>query len=235
MNPFSIVTIKKVAAREGMRLGNAEKDYVLSLVLSELCKLEIARQLVFKGGTALKKAYFPRYRFSSDLDFTAIKLEKENVKREINTAFNGKTHGGMQFTKFLDKSEEKGNNLNLLLQYESQISKVEGRTQLDSVKLDINFDNTVALSAVERQLVFPPEYGLNASFRAMALEEIMAEKVHALYSRAKPRDLYDLWFLLTGGTYLNEELVNEKLERLTKDRGIYLAGYYPPIEASGFV
>jgi hypothetical protein len=49
-----------------------EKDYGLSHVLVAMFRNEeLASSLVFKGGTALRKAYFPDYRFSVDLDFTA--------------------------------------------------------------------------------------------------------------------------------------------------------------------
>ena len=37
-----------------------EKDYGLTYVLTAVCgNKELARSLVFKGGTALRKAYFP--------------------------------------------------------------------------------------------------------------------------------------------------------------------------------
>ncbi|GAI08967.1 unnamed protein product [marine sediment metagenome] len=47
-----------------------EKDYVLSWILIGIAKSKICDMLSFKGGTALKKFYFPDYRFSEDLDFT---------------------------------------------------------------------------------------------------------------------------------------------------------------------
>ena len=36
-------------------------------------------------------------------------------------------------------------------------------------------------------------------------------KVHAIFKRSKPRDLYDMWFLLSGGTGFDRELVDRKL------------------------
>ena len=42
-----------------------EKDYVLSWILQGIAGNEnLAKNLVFKGGTVLKKAYFKNYRFS---------------------------------------------------------------------------------------------------------------------------------------------------------------------------
>jgi hypothetical protein len=63
--------------REAQRLrvpeDVVERDYALGHVLAALYgQAELADCLVFKGGTALKKAYFGDYRFSVDLDFSAV-------------------------------------------------------------------------------------------------------------------------------------------------------------------
>ena len=56
-----------------------EKDYILSWILQGVAENEnLAKALVFKGGTALKKAYFKDYRFSEDLDFTLLNDEIKN-------------------------------------------------------------------------------------------------------------------------------------------------------------
>ena len=47
---------------------------------------------------------------------------------------------------------------------------------------------------------------------AMAEEEIFAEKIRAIMSRNKPRDVFDLHFLLGKGIRFNLEFVNKKLE-----------------------
>src|SRR4030067_3039242 len=47
-----------------------ERDYCLSWFLVGLSRSPLRSRLFFKGGTALKKCYFPDYRFSEDLDFT---------------------------------------------------------------------------------------------------------------------------------------------------------------------
>ena len=49
-----------------------EKDYALSYLLAGTVAVPALREsLVFKGGTCLRKAYFPGYRFSEDLDYTS--------------------------------------------------------------------------------------------------------------------------------------------------------------------
>jgi len=45
-------------------------------------------RLFFKGGTALKKCYFPDYRFSEDLDFTlGEEVPFEIIRKELDVAF----------------------------------------------------------------------------------------------------------------------------------------------------
>ena len=65
-----------------------ERDYLLSWVLAGVGQTPTLRdKLVFKGGTALRKCYFGDYRFSEDLDFSALEgvpkgEEMERLVRE---------------------------------------------------------------------------------------------------------------------------------------------------------
>ena len=59
--------------RLNANFGIIEQDYVLSWILHGIATIDDLRNtLAFKGGTALKKIYFGSYRFSQDLDFTAL-------------------------------------------------------------------------------------------------------------------------------------------------------------------
>ena len=72
-----------------------EKDYILSWILAGIsANKKLQNELIFKGGTALKKCYFGNYRFSEDLDFTAKEdivkgglLEKE-IEKSCEIAIN---------------------------------------------------------------------------------------------------------------------------------------------------
>ena len=46
----------------------------------------------------------------------------------------------------------------------------------------------------------------------LSQEEILAEKVRAIMTRRKGRDLYDLWYLLSKGTLVESDLVRKKLD-----------------------
>ena len=64
--------IRRSARSAGVEPRTVELDYVLGWALGGIAgHPRLAQRLVFKGGTCLRKCYFPDYRFSEDLDFTA--------------------------------------------------------------------------------------------------------------------------------------------------------------------
>src|SRR6266540_541040 len=71
--------LRRLAGRTGIALGILEKDQALTLVLGFLARESCARDLAFKGGTALSKTYFEGYRLSEDLDFTAVRDVSDDV------------------------------------------------------------------------------------------------------------------------------------------------------------
>jgi hypothetical protein len=65
--------LQEARKRLGIPWDVLERDYLLSWVLAGIGRVDALRDsLVFKGGTALKKCYFGDYRFSEDLDFSAV-------------------------------------------------------------------------------------------------------------------------------------------------------------------
>ena len=77
MMPFSLspLTRRLRAHAKERQLDSRiiELDYLLSWLLKSVSEdPSLGSSLVFKGGTALKKCYFGSYRFSEDLDFTAL-------------------------------------------------------------------------------------------------------------------------------------------------------------------
>lgn len=65
--------IQQASKSSGVSQFVVERDYAQSYVLLGIAtNNELQHNLVFKGGTALKKVYFGRYRFSEDLDFSMV-------------------------------------------------------------------------------------------------------------------------------------------------------------------
>ena len=78
--------ISKLAHKLGLGDRTIEKDYVLTWILQAIANSPLCHQMVFKGGTAVKKMYIPEYRFSEDLDFTLLDLDITNAALESNIA-----------------------------------------------------------------------------------------------------------------------------------------------------
>lgn len=89
--------LRTYARERGVRLEVVENDYALSYLLAAIAATPgLGRQIVLKGGTALRKCYFPDYRFSEDLDYSTLRLGQltdigqvtdEAVRRMSNLLF----------------------------------------------------------------------------------------------------------------------------------------------------
>ena len=64
-------------------VGIIEKDYVLSLALSLLSNSEMIDHIIFKGGTAIKKMYFPDLRFPHALFFRFKEMNPDSLSLSI--------------------------------------------------------------------------------------------------------------------------------------------------------
>jgi predicted nucleotidyltransferase component of viral defense system len=182
----------KVAKNKGLKNREyIEKDYFQDVLLYHLYKK--SNNFIFKGGTCLYKLYnLPR--FSEDLDFSI--LTQKNIKETIESVareLKAKIESKKTKTSFLFKLRFSG-----IL------------TQFNIVRIDVSLYNIVFGFEV-KNYVSPYIDLFPFSLRVLKLEEILAEKIHALIKRNNARDLYDLFFLLRF-VVPNEELIQKKLE-----------------------
>jgi predicted nucleotidyltransferase component of viral defense system len=68
----------EVATQKGMSPFAVEKDWWVSRTLDIIFQLDIAKQIVFKGGTSLSKAWGLIDRFSEDIDLAILKYAHFN-------------------------------------------------------------------------------------------------------------------------------------------------------------
>ncbi|HWQ77154.1 MAG TPA: nucleotidyl transferase AbiEii/AbiGii toxin family protein [Syntrophomonas sp.] len=82
-----------ISEKTGVREDILEKDYYLTLLLSELASWQKDLPAYFKGGTALYKAIGSLKRFSEDIDLTVEVQDcsKSQGKERLDTAANGYT------------------------------------------------------------------------------------------------------------------------------------------------
>ncbi|PIU21214.1 MAG: hypothetical protein COT15_03595 [Candidatus Diapherotrites archaeon CG08_land_8_20_14_0_20_34_12] len=199
--------LAKLAEAKKLTLKNAEKDYLQELILFNLYR-EVGNKLVFKGGTALYKTQGLN-RFSEDLDFTqmARRLDIQSILLKIlrSLTFLGIEGKIKEFKEF-------SNELNVRLTFKGPLY-TGNPNSLAFISLNISKRERV-LSDVDKVLIVT-NYPEIVSFEVFTMncEEILAEKIRAILSRDKARDVYDLWFLLKKGVKLNQNLILRKLKK----------------------
>ena len=85
-----IAIFNAIAAEKGMTPFAVEKDWWVSRTLNIIFQMDIAKYLVFKGGTSLSKAWKLINRFSEDIDLAIDKEFFEGYKGEISKTQIGK-------------------------------------------------------------------------------------------------------------------------------------------------
>lgn len=172
------------AREKKLNLMIVEKDYVLGWLLYGF---SMEPHLVFKGGTALSKIYFPRiWRLSEDLDFSIIEGEPESILKRVEMIFAAaQENSGIRFS--LRSTYANPEYLQLKIRYEGLIGK-------NWIKVDVTKNDLV-----EKPVLKPihRDYSDYIRFKITveSLEEIFASKLRAVIERKKCRDYFDLWQL----------------------------------------
>jgi len=197
--------LRRLAGERGLPLGTVEKDQAITLALGVLARQPYIRKMVFKGGTALGKAYFRDYRFSGDLDFTVSADVTEDLLGSAKAFVQAGERDGIRFTG-MRREPTRASGRSVRLRSED----MNGHP--NSILVEMSLREKV-LRTPEPRLLHDPYRVLEGDVRipTMALPEILAEKVRALLMRRKARDLYDLWSLLRRNVPVEEDLVEAKL------------------------
>lgn len=200
---ISSAELRRLAGAWNADVTVVERDYVLSLVLAGLYRRPaLAQRLVFKGGTALRKCYFPDYRFSADLDFTLLTgVSLPELQSEIEAACrSASAESGLQLVSvdlraLRDVPGEEAYQGRI--EYTGPLGRLGGSQP--RIKLDLTIYETLVLSPEYRPVHHPYSDAdrLALTVPAYALEEVLAEKLRAMLRRARARDLYDMWQLFT--------------------------------------
>jgi|SRR3989338_4871437 len=177
------------ARKFNLPLGIVEKDYVLGWMLYGI--REYLPELVFKGGTALSKIYFPEvWRLSEDLDFNAA--EKDNFNQMIDIFEQKILHfleqkSGIRFQ--LNSKFSNSQYLQIKVQY---LGVLEFR---NFVKIDISKHENIEEPIIRKLKAVYSDYP-QFMVKVKTLNEIFAAKVRTILERTKCRDYFDLWKLL---------------------------------------
>lgn len=187
--------IRRIARELGVRTDYAEKNYVNSWVLYGVYESRFGGDLLFKGGTALSKLYFPdTWRYSEDLDFTVLG-EYDGSKEALRDA--------------LDLAERlSGIHFEITDYHEASVSTYPAHYVEAHVQYQAMFDhrNTTELNVMIDEVVARDPASHTHSYEdvdpfslsAYSLAEICGEKLRTLYQRVRGRDYYDLYRIISG-------------------------------------
>jgi len=200
-------------------LSQLELDYYHHMILGKL--FETFNTIYFKGGTCLQKCYGIK-RFSEDLDFNYENLDIKEIIRFIEKIFEEKitnyneTRFGTSFT----------------IRFKGILFNGDERSKC---RITFDFRHNDTYNTPLKKIIRPAYADLPQYFLlALDEEEIAAEKIRAITTRYKARDVYDLNELILNKVNINLNLANKKLatynktfskdefeERLEEKRKIY--------------
>jgi hypothetical protein len=186
--------ISQLAFRLKINDKTIEKDYVITWLLLSLADSSLKDAIVFKGGTALKKIYFPDYRYSEDLDFTVIKEINPEVLIDLlqKTVDKLAQEQAFQFAIPESQTEFRKDSVTVYVDFVGPL-----QAKLDSRHIKVDFTMVEKIIFPIRSLPIHSAYSdkINRNIATYSLEEILTEKLCAIIGRTEPRDIYDAHFL----------------------------------------
>jgi predicted nucleotidyltransferase component of viral defense system len=166
-----------------------ERDYILAQVCADIGVIADAR-LVFKGGTLLRLCHFDDYRYSADLDFSAVDgLSRAEAVDIVSTAAST-CRDRIELPR-LDVTDRQGGTA-----WVAYIGPLGARTR--RIKLDVS--DTELVESHRRLPLQPywPDLSRDSAIEGYTLDEVAAEKLRCIGERVQCRDLYDLDELLAA-------------------------------------
>jgi len=193
--------LHRAAQQEGLRFDQIEKDYVILWLLSGLAHSGATEHgWVFKGGTCLRHCYYEGYRFSEDIDFSC-RSYGENLEASLRllemVAAWVVNESGIRLSVHEPLTAPGDFQIEIPMEYNRGGARRQG---LPQVKVHLTFDEPILDAPVLRSV--KPGYSDLSAFgiTAYSKKEIVAEKLRSLLQQQKkwprPRDLYDLWYIL---------------------------------------
>ena len=190
-----------------------QKDYVILWLLSGLAHSRVEKHgWVFKGGTCLRHCYYKGYRFSEDIDFSC-RPGRDNLEASLHlldkVAVRVLHESGIRLAVQEPVTVPGDFQIEIPMEYNRGGAR---RQRLPQVKVHLTFDEPILDEAVVRSV--KSGYSDLSAFgiTAYSKKEILAEKLRSLLQQQKkwprPRDLYDLWYILckSGERFIWKEM-----------------------------
>lgn len=179
---LSLEDLKRLSAELKIDRERIAREYYELLVLNEISEKSWSKNLIFKGGTALRLAYGSP-RFSDDLDFSYNKTIRADeiftFAREISKKYN------LKIRETVEKRET------ILAEFSIRHMEIP---QAFRLKLEVSKRSSKTLQ-YEVRLLRSPVTPFEVLFNVQTLESILSEKLNAIQDRNEPRDIFDVWYI----------------------------------------
>ena len=206
---LNIKNLEKFTDQAQTSIQNVVREYCQHLFLSYLYKKQGAEKLLFKGGTALR-IIFHNPRYSEGLDFTGINITQKEAEDLFTDTLVDVENTGIHIELEEGKATTGGY---------SGIAIFYAYGRKTRVQIEVSLRRSKKVKGV-RSLIdndYIPAYSLVH----MPKEEIVERKLQALFSRHKPRDFYDYFFLLSGNySYAKEKETMIRVVKLLRESKI---------------
>jgi len=180
-------TIRRLATSSRTTTLNVAREYCQHLLLSALYQHKAADRILFKGGTALRIIYGSP-RFSEDLDFSGFGVRPSAIEELLTETLSAVERTGI----VLEIEEAKTTSGGYLGIIHSRFLDYHVEIQLEvSLRQARPLSGATALITSD---VLPAYTLLH-----LPQPTLVEEKMQALLTRGKPRDFYDLYFILRKG------------------------------------
>lgn len=159
------------------------REYWEIIILKGLYESPFGRYLIFKGGTALRLSYGSP-RFSEDLDFS---LTKDMLKGKFSP-LTKKIIAPFPELDLTDLEEKH-------YTYLAEIRVTQNYLSLPfRIKIEIS-KREIKNYQWELKLLNSPVTFIQVMGQVATLDQIYKDKLDCLKGRAKPKDLFDLWYV----------------------------------------
>ena len=175
--------LSEIATRTQGSFINVAREYVQNLFLSHFYSQERSEMVLFKGGTALRVIY-KSPRFSEDLDFSTPTIQKKAIEDLLQETMVRLDQEGIE-VELEESTATTGGFLCII----------------NAAAARHSFNITIEISSRKKKpsgqlILIENPYINNYTVMSLKREELISEKIEALLSRKKPRDFFDLYFML---------------------------------------
>jgi len=194
---------ESLSEKTGFQKDILEKVFRLADLLKTIYEDDFLKEsLVIKGGTAINFIYFNMPRLSVDIDFNFVSAgtredmlkNRENIDRILTKIFR------------IERYEIEKNQPYALLQYNLKYANTAGNA--DRIKIEINFMERIPVFEIAGKKINIFDIS-EFNVRTYRLEELFATKLRALFTRAAPRDMFDVYMLLKSGLKFDEQALKK--------------------------